>query len=394
MPNQPTHPTRRQINTAAATTALGAALTPFAYLTGAEGRDPATFKLWACSDAHIGTDLKKGRRSLAEAIKQSEQGGDKGGPAFEWDIALHLGDLSGNQGSPQDDEGRAVLEQLNSAREHNREDIYNVIGNHDASGQGEPTQWWYRKWIDPAGVSPQTSGVDNTKRKYPITGDWERYSFRVGNLLFLMMSDRNDLPAPVGRGERGGYPAGAVTSQTVNWWKQQIKNNPDALILSAHHHMLKETTFASGEYEGFIKDEKGAWKSHYHGYFPAGGPKGASYLYWVDDQPDAQAFEKHLAQNPGAIDLWLGAHTHSHPDDTKGGRSHIERKWDTNFVNVANLSRYHGSKVSKPMSRLFTFTQGSDQVRVQCYLHTDDHAPQGWYDKAERTIKIGKAFEM
>ena len=36
------------------------------------------------------------------------------------------------------------------------------------------------------------------------------------------------------------------------------------------------------------------------------------------------------------------------------------------------------------MSRLFTFTEGSDQVRVQCYLHTSQYRPQGWYEKAER----------
>ena len=105
-------------------------------------------------------------------------------------------------------------------------------------------------------------------------------------------------------------------------------------------------------------------------------------------------FESYLAKNPGAIDLWLGAHTHTHPDDTKGGRSHVERKWDVNFVNCANLSRYHGAGVSKPMSRLMTFTDGSDQVRIQCYLHTDDYKAQGWYKKAERTVKIGKPFKM
>lgn len=42
------------------------------------------------------------------------------------------------------------------------------------------------------------------------------------------------------------------------------------------------------------------------------------------------------------------------------------------------------------MGRLLTFTE----VRVQCYLHTNTHAPQGWYPKAERTIRLGKAFRM
>jgi hypothetical protein len=29
------------------------------------------------------------------------------------------------------------------------------------------------------------------------------------------------------------------------------------------------------------------------------------------------------------------------------------------------------------MSRLLTFTEGSDEVQVQCYLHTSIYAPQG-----------------
>ncbi len=146
----------------------------------------------------------------------------------------------------------------------------------------------------------------------------------MGNLLFLMMSDRNDLPPPVGRNPRGGgYPAGAVTGATFAWWRELVEENPDCIVASAHHHMLKETTVASGPWEGYQKDEHGAWRGHYHGYFADGGPEGASYLYYVNGQPDAQAFERYLAARPGAIDLWLGGHTHTHPDDRHGGRSHV-----------------------------------------------------------------------
>ena len=45
------------------------------------------------------------------------------------------------------------------------------------------------------------------------------------------------------------------------------------------------------------------------------------------------------------------------------------------------------------MSRLFTFTEGSDEVRVQCYLHTNAFAPRGWYAKAERVLKLPRAFK-
>lgn len=346
------------------------------------------FRVWVCACSHVGTDLRRGRESLADAIRQSESD-----PSFAWDIMLHLGDLSGSQGAPDDEEGREVVRQYGALQAHSREQVYDLVGNHDASGPDEECQWWFRKWVDPTGESTEYSGVHAGKRPYAIEGTWERYSFRVGNLLFLMMGDRNDGGPPVGRAERGGYPAGAVTQETFEWWCRQSEENPDAVIVSAHHHMLRETTVASGPWEGFVQDEDGNWKSHYHGYFPAGGPKGASYLYFVGGKPDARAFENYLAQHNGAVAFWLGAHTHTNPDDRTGGRSHIETKWGVHFVNVAALTKYH-VRLSVPMSRLFTFTEGSDEVSVQCYLHTSDYAPQGWYKPAERHLRISRAFRF
>jgi len=373
--------------------AMSGSLAATAQTIAAETSPPRTFRVWATSDAHVGTDMRHHKReSLAEAIRQSELG--EGSPPFEWDIALHLGDSSGNQGSPKDDEGELVVRQFAAARRHVREQFYNLAGNHDATFADEKTQWWFRKWLDPTGENTKHSGVDAKNRPYPVEGTWERYSFRVGNLLFAMMSDRNDVGPPVGRGERGGYPAGAVTGETFGWWKDLVEQNTDAIIVSAHHHMLKATTVASGEWEGFVKTEADVWKPNYHGYFPQGGPMGASYLYWVDGRPDAQAFENYLTEHNGAIALWLGGHTHTNPDDRTGGRSHVERKWGVNFANISALTRCHGHRHSTPMSRLFTFTDGSSQVRVQCYLHTSQYKPQGWYQQAERVLELGKPFRM
>ncbi|MDO8539230.1 MAG: metallophosphoesterase [Opitutaceae bacterium] len=355
---------------------------------------PRTFRLWATSDPHVGTDLRHGRQSIRAAIDHSERGGKEGGPPFDWDIALMLGDFSGSQGTPDDEEGAEIVRQFGALKKHRREDVYEVVGNHDANGPGEPTQWWFRKWIDPTGENTKFSGVDARRRPYPIDGTWERYSFRVGNLLFLMMGDRNDGGPPVGRGKRGGYPSGAVTGETFAWWKRNVETKGDAIVISTHHHMLKETTVASGPWEGYVKGKKGEWVSHYHGYFPDGGPEGASYLYWLDQSPDAQAFEKYLAARPGAIDFWIGGHTHTNPDDRTGGRSHLEKKWNVNFLNCSALSQHHAHKTTIALSRLLTFTEGSDEVRVQCYLHGSNFAPQGWYPPAERRMKIGGPFRF
>ncbi len=249
--------------------------------------------------------------------------------------------------------------------------------------------------------------MDAARRPFPVEGTWQRYTFRVGNLLFTMMSDRNDYAPPVGRiveGKgHGGRPPGAVTTETFAWWKNVVEENPDAIVVSAHHHMLKETTATSGPWEGFRKDPKtGDWRGHTHGYFPDDGEhnQGAGYLYWlvdetgspIDARPDAQAFEGYLAEHPAAIDLWVGGHSHMTPDTAIGGRTHIERKWSVNFLNCSALTKYHGGRA--PLSRLLTFVDGSDHVRVQCYLHTSEFAPQGWYQSAERTIRLGKPFQI
>lgn len=349
------------------------------------------FNVWVFGDAHVGTDLKYGRKSLAEALRTSERGGDRGGPPFDWDLAIDVGDMSGGQAVPEEAEGREVVRQFGALEDHPRESVYSVCGNHDRSGLDEPPGEWWQKWIDPLGTHPSTSGVDAAKRPFPVEGVWQRYAFRAGNLLFLMMSDINEPSQKIGRGDLGGNPGGVVSGETFAWWKKQVDENPGRLIVSVHHYMLKDTTVASGEWEGMRRTPDGSWAGHYHGYKPLGTPRGASYLYFVDGVPDAQAFERRLAGSPGAVALWLGGHTHTHPDDTFGGKSHIETKWGTHFINAACLSRHHGT-TNVPKSRLLTFREGSPEVRVRCYMHTDEFLPQGWYEAAERRLPLNRPF--
>ncbi len=350
------------------------------------------FNLWAFGDAHVATDLRFDRRSLAEALAQSERGGDAGGPPFEWDIALDVGDMSGAMGLCEDAEGEEIVRQFGVLQDHPREAVYNLCGNHDRSAPYEPAAMWWKRWVDPLGENTAESGVDASRRPFPIDGTWERYSFRVGNILFLVMSDVNEPTQEKGRGELGGNPGGVVTGETFRWWKEMVLANPDSIIITAHHYVLKETTVASGMWEGMRRDDRGMWRTHYHGYYPEGTPQGASFLYWVDSQEDSGAFESFLDEHPGAVDLWFGGHTHTHPDDTYGGKSHIETKWGgTHFLNVSSLTRYH-VKWSVPKSRVLTFTEDSDEVQVRCYMHTDEFRTQGWYADDEQVLKLSQPF--
>ena len=45
--------------------------------------------------------------------------------------AIDIGDMSGGQAVPDDEEGEEVVRQLGAMEDHRREDIYNICGNHD-----------------------------------------------------------------------------------------------------------------------------------------------------------------------------------------------------------------------------------------------------------------------
>ncbi len=357
---------------------------------------PSPLRIWAFGDAHVGTDLKHHRESLAQAIRQSEFGDDSGAPPFEWDMALDIGDNSGGQSAPEDEEGRELVRQFGALQTHRREQIYSICGNHDRSHLSEPEARWFRKWVDPTGENTAFSQVHPDRRPYPIQGTWERYAFQVGNLRFLMMSDINEPSQKLGRGDLGGNPAGVVSADTFTWWQQQVESHPDSILLTAHHYLLKNTTTATGEFEGLVKTADGQWANGYHGYKPLGAPKGASYLYFVGGVPDAQTFERYLESHPGAIDLWLGGHTHPlSPEDRAGGKSLVSTRWGVHFLNVCALTRHHVCKdfPTPPMSRRLTFTPGSDEVQVECYLHTSHFHPAGWYPPAAHTLKLSKPFQ-
>jgi hypothetical protein len=225
-----------------------------------------------------------------------------------------------------------------------------------------------------------------------------------------MMSDIFEPTQTLGREILGGNPGGVVSQETFTWWRDTVESNPDSIILSVHHYMLKDTTVASGPWEGMRRDEGGNWKPKYHGYHRDGTPQGASYLYYVGSVPDAGAFEAYLGDHPRRVSLWIGGHTHAHPDDTHGGKSHIESKWGTGFINASCLTRHHGVQESGnpgeassaprgvghcvPQSRLLTFAEGSAEVRVQCYVHSGEFLPKGWHATAERTLGLGKPVQL
>ena len=361
---------------------------------------PRTFGVWATSCSHVPADITRGRESLAKAIRQSEDA--KIG--FAWDVMIDAGDLSAHQYPPGDADGKELVRQYRALTKHRREQVYNTQGNHDAPYYDHGPGSWFRKWGDPLGRHTVFSGVDPKRRPFPVEGTWERYRFVAGNLLVLMLSDRNDVPTPVGRGHsskhlRGGYPPGAVTRETFEWWKEQVLSNQDKIIITMHHHALRDTTVASGNGEGHPR---------YHGN--TGGGAGSSYLYFLieNEDPDefqfksdAHVFEDYLdafheEHGQGAIDFWIAGHTHvKGPDDDFGGKTATERRWGVHFVQCAALTLHHAG--AQPLSRLLTFTDGFDRATVQTFIHdkasTSKGPLVGFYKPATQQLPLRHQFK-
>lgn len=345
------------------------------------------FRLWASGCPHVTADLTHGRESLADAIRQTERD-------MKWDIAISLGDYCAELGLPTEEEGMEVARQFSAVKNRPREAIYTLCGNHDRDAPDDSPGNWFRRWVDPLGENPETSGVHREKYPYPITGDYQKYWFEVGNIRFLMMSDVNADGQRIGRGLLGGNPGGAVSGETFDWWVDQVESNhKDKIIVCGHHYVLKDTTVASGEWEGMSKRPDGSWKTEYHGYFEKGTPHAASYLYWVGCTGGGGHFEKWLDQHRGTVDVWMGAHTHTNPDDERGGKSHIEtRHGGTHFINAAALTRWFVADHAMPHSRLLTFQDGSVDLKVECYMHTDEYRSQGFYDQKKKILQLTKEF--
>ncbi|MFN2351272.1 MAG: metallophosphoesterase [Kiritimatiellia bacterium] len=368
---------------------------------------PAQFRVWAAGDSHASGDFQHGYESVAVPLRQAA-GLVSNAPGFDWDIMVDAGDCCGGQGPPGDAEGQVLVDQYRSLTKNYREDIYHVAGNHDADYYDLGAGAWFSKWVDPTGAHTDYSGVHPELRRFAVDGTWERYKFQAGNILFLMMSDYNSAPPPVGRGSsrealKGGFPAGAVTRATFDWWKQQVLSNQDKIIVSMHHHMLRDTTTWA----------KHITKKGFHG--SSGGVEGSGYLYHIIENPDPENFEytpdAHVFEDfleafqkehgRPAIDLWLGGHSHpASPTETVFGQGLTETMWGVTFVQCGALTKYHAGR--RPMSRLITFMPGRAQAEIQLYVHSETrnerkykvqrHMDLGWFEEAAKTVTLRHPF--
>jgi hypothetical protein len=356
-----------------------------------------TFSLWATSDAHVvREELAEScnpaavpRESMRIAVEQAD-----GPMGFSYDIGVQLGDLL-----DYDHESIAGYEKYLAQLAHSAKDRhhwYHVGGNNDENsvlndGVSMDNEY-YRKYIDPVGVFTPTSGIVNAQRPCPVTGTYERYCFDNGNMRLLFLSDRNDLPAPYGRGEGGFYVDGAITLETYQWLVYQVISNPDRIIAVLCHHPLRDTTIGTGIDESFEGEymsfnDPGARENPIHRLQTV-----LHQVYDVDDF-DSPKYSSLLDQNSGMVDLWISGHVHHRVDETYNGRGKYSYAYGGHHLNVGTICRYrHHANIISAQSTLFRFVDGSNQVESAVYVHDHPTIAQGFYEPERRQLSLKHAF--
>ena len=303
--------------------------------------------------------------------------------------------------------------------------FFTVSGNHD----GEPKDWepgeFTRKYVNPLGEEAyvQTSRFSRSQRPdepdfrqltdYPGTR-WDRYLVRTGNVIWIMLGDRNEFDNlalsrgdlsgtfQAGRGSaagmpRGGYPSGSVTLDTFYWWKKVVEDPEfsNDILITAHHHMPAHTTITTDDGE----------PGNYHGKSGSMGPHGETggQLYWIreynqkgeeiNQYAQTRPFLNYLQDHPGAIAAWIGGHTHIHtPESSVNGRGPHVRKYGVTFISIGALTDSHAGGLNQ-MTRMLTFREGTDEALLNVYIHRskDGHAI-GWVPETAWAVPLGKKF--
>ena len=248
------------------------------------------------------------------------------------------------------------------------------------------------------GENPATSGVARSRYPYPVHGTWDRYWFDVGNIRFLMMSDVNERSQAQGRGPLGGNPGGVVTAETFDWWADMVeRSRGERIVVTVHHYVLKETTVASGEWEGMKKGPDGAWQMDYHGYYPAGTPNGASYLLLGRRRGGFRAFRA-LSRGQSRRGRPVVRRPHPHQPGRRARRQipyrdalrrHDLRQRPRRSPAISSRTTPCRTAACSPSRR------AAARLRIRCYMHTSEHRPaglvrrQGTPDYAEQALYLG-----
>ena len=347
-----------------------------------------TLKVWASGDPHLNNSIVKiGYNSIQVPYADMDAIG------YDWDLAISVGDWDSNQRPPSLNpadaayensvsEGEAVRDALASSPNHTRAETYCINGNHDC---GILNHDWIERYIDILGTQPLESGVINSERPFPMTfmaaGRWDSYYITIGNLIILMISDRNEVEGVFGRGNidpsvfppdgtngtvNGGYPSGCISIETWEWMKSVILSNTDKNIWVCTHQNPRNTTIGTPDGDSEL------WHSTTTGEF------GAASIYTLYDDTGGgnhdiatdAILDFFEANTQHTVSLWMCGHTHVRVGEVYNNRGVTYQKHGVVFQNVCSLSQTFVRGIyGRVQSKSWTIEVVNKTVKLRCYVH-------------------------
>lgn len=307
------------------------------------------FNLALASDPHTGADKANGRNAITDGLT-----------AIATNLPANnltgiLGDFFRNQGPvelsvPSDvNDGVENAAQLNSNSTILRSHIFECIGNHDY-GAGNSNV--YDRYIDIRGVNHTYSGnsfLNFPYAKTPFVGS-SPYSYRIDiadNTCFVVMSDRNDYPYPVGflnTLEAGGLPSGAIAKSHWEAIKAYMVAHPEKQYIFFSHHGPRNTTIWTPDNDGVDSGTHGsngiaAGSGSYYTIRDedlSSNENGTSqFLDWFRDNPDHHVI------------AWFFGHGHYAPGANYKTKENVFVQHGVFFQNIANWTQYHSGSASQ-----------------------------------------------
>lgn len=220
------------------------------------------------------------------------------------DIAIVAGDIVHQKDSAEDFKWFLKTRERAEIKEW-----YEITGNHDMKDYKN-----YMKYIN----------------KPPY------YSVTRGNILMLFMSDENR------------HPPTFISDEAFRWWKKQVIENQDKIIITITHAYLKHS-----------------------GLFLADKVESRTIL-------DSERFEDVLRKY--RVDLWLSGHTHI-PSVFGFNETKIKEFNNTVFINISRIRRDMGFN---PESRIIFLKKNSPVMLIK----TRDHDEKIYIKNREILINL------
>jgi predicted MPP superfamily phosphohydrolase len=162
------------------------------------------------------------------------------------------------------------------------------------------------------------------------------YSVTAGNMLMLFMSDEDR------------HPPQYISDDTFNWWKKQVIENQDKIIVTITHAYPKHS-----------------------GLFMAEHIESRTIL-------NSERFEEVLKKY--RVDLWLAAHTHI-PSFFGQNENRVEEFKNTTFINISRIRRDFNFN---PESRVIILKNNSPVMTIK----TRDHDDEKYIKRREIVINL------